>query len=526
MGEAQTAVMAVADPVFQVLKRTEISRRTYPGKGEAIDKGKKIGYADRSIFRHPKEANTMKKRIIRRVALIVSLLMLVTSTVNTTYGFIVAKTVSLVNIFTPFDSAMSDLVIHKAVEHPFGAGYTVPDNENTVFDFKVELGRLYANTRIKTENGVITADATGALTVSVKANASVGIIGIDAGTAVTVTELTDRDGFTVSGDAVQRTVIPDNGNAKLTFTNVYAPQGTNGAAVDVVGTKNLEGRDWLETDAFTVILEQEKDGQWTRLGYQQINGEKKAFDLSSLMAGVTFERVGEYEFRVREEVGDTADMDYDEQPKPFTVVVTDADMDGKLEVGSVVAGVGAKVTDAGGQFAVDVLLSNVYVKPTDVKVDIQKTVKNVGNKTIGPEGFAFVLENTQTQERISAVTDANGQASINLHYGLADAGKTFTYTLAETKGETKGVSYDERVYRIEVRVARGGDAMTATVLVDDVAVEACALAFENTYDGDTAVTPPTGDNPNLPFWIVMMILSGTASIVLILLDRRDRKKKA
>lgn len=468
----------------------------------------------------------MKIKILRRVALLVSLLMLVTSTVNTTYGFIVTKTVSLVNIFTPFDSAMSDLVIHKEVEHPFGAGYAVPDNENTVFDFKVELGRLYANTRIKTENGVITADATGALTVSVKANHSIGIIGIDAGTAVTVTEVSNRNGFAVSGDAVQTVTIPEDGRAQLTFTNVYTPQGTNGATVDVEGTKNLEGRDWQTEDVFTVVLEQKKDDVWTRLGGQQISGVSKTFDLSALMDGVSFDKIGEYEFCVREEIGDLADIDYDEEPKFFTVVVTDADMDGKLEVGAVQAGSGTSTNKDGDRFTVTALLSNVYVKPTDVKVDIQKTVKNVGNKTIGPEGFAFVLENTRTQERTQMVTDTNGQTSINLHYGLADVGKIFNYTVAETKGETKGVTYDERVYRIEVRVARVGNEIRATALVDDVAVEECLLAFENTYDGDTAVTPPTGDNPNLPFWIVMMVLSGTASIVLILFDRRDRKKKA
>ena len=466
----------------------------------------------------------MKKRILRQVALLIALLLLATSTVNTTYGLIVTKTVSLVNIFTPFDSAMSDLVIHKVVNHPFGANYLVPDNANTVFDFKVELGRLYANTRIRTGNGMITSDGEGAITVSVKANNSVGIIGIDAGTEVKVTEVGQRAGFAVSGDAVQTATIPGDGRAEMTFTNVYAPQAITASVVDVVGAKNLEGRDWLETDVFTVALEQLADGVWTKLGEQKINAKNKTFELSALMENVSFDKVGEYEFRVRELAGDLTDVDYDEAPKTFTAVVTDADMDGKLEVGAVQAGSGTSVSKDGDRFAVSALLSNVYVAPTDVKVDIQKTVRNVGKKTIGPEGFAFVLEDTQTQEKIRAVSDANGQASLNLHYGLADDGKTFTYTLRETKGETKGVSYDEREYVITVRVTRVGGAMTAAVLVDDVAVEQCLLAFENTYDGDTAVTPPTGDNTNLPFWIAMMIFSATACVVLVVFDRRDKKK--
>lgn len=473
----------------------------------------------------PKEANTMKKRMFRRLALLVSLLMLVTSTVNTTYGFIATHTVSLVNIFTPFDSAISDLVISKTIEHPFGEDYIVPDNENTVFDFKVELGALYANTRIKTENGVITADGAGAITVSIKGNRSVGIIGIDAGTQVTVTELTERAGFTVSGDAVQTVTIPEDKNAELTFTNVYEPDGIDGAAVEVVGTKKLEGRDWLADDTFTVILEQYQDGDWTQLGYQQLSGENKTFDLSALLERIPFTQAGEYEFRVQELIGDLVDIDYDETPKPFTVCVTDADMDGELEVGTVRAGEGATVRQDNGTFTVDVLLSNIYVKPVDVAIAINKKVTCVGESTIGPEGFSFILENTETKEQIRAVTDKNGQTAINLHYGLVDAGKTFTYTLSEARGNVAGVGYDERVYRIAVTVVREGGEMQATVTVDDAAVEECVTHFENTYDGDQAQTPPTGDNRNLPFWLIMMILSGAACVVLVVLDRRDHAGK-
>ncbi len=467
----------------------------------------------------------MKKRIFRRVALLVSLLMLVTSTVNTTYGLIVTKTPSLVNIFTPFDSAMSDLVIHKVMEHPFGEDYTVPDNGNTVFDFKVELGSLYANTTIQTGSGNIVADESGALTVSVKGNSSVGIIGIDAGTKVTVTELSERAGFTVKGDAVQTVTIPEGEQAKLTFTNIYKPSGTNGAAVDVVGTKNLEGRDWEDGDVFTVVLEQYKNESWVRLGYQVIDGEDKDFDLSALMEKVSFDLVGEYEFRVRELAGDLSDMDYDEEPKPFTVRVTDRDMDGALEVGAVNSGGGAQVSAANGAFTVDVLLSNIYVAPVDVTVTVDKTVTSIGEKAIGPEGFEFILENTENKEQSKVVTDKNGHAALALRYGLADAGKTFTYTLSESRGDVFGVSYDDAVYTIAVSVAREGNAMTADVAVNGTAVKVCEVAFENIYDSTQTATPPTGDTVNLLFWLAMMIVSGAASVVLVVLDRRDRVRR-
>ena len=308
-------------------------------------------------------------------------------------------------------------------------------------------------------------------------------------------------------------------------TKVYKPDGTDGATVDVVGAKNLEGRDWQDGDTFTVVLEQYKNGTWSRLGAQTINGNNKTFDLSAWLDSVAFAQVGEYKFRARELTGDLADIDYDEEPKGFTVCVTYADMDGVLEVGAVRAQDGVTVTSADGRFVVDVLLSNVYVAPIDVPVTVNKTVTAVNGNAIAPEGFAFVLENVETREQVRAVTDKNGHTAINLHYGLADAGKTFTYILSEIRGDVSGVTYDEKVYRIEVTVARVGNAMTADVMVDGAAVEECVLRFENRYDEATAVTPPTGDNMNLPFWLAMMVISGTACVVLALLDRRDRVRK-
>ena len=98
----------------------------------------------------------LKNKIFRRLALLVSMIVLLTSTVNTTFGFIVTKTDSLINTFVPFDNIISNLLISKNVEHPFGDEYVIPDN--IAFDFKIDFGSLYANTTIKTTTGDIVAD--------------------------------------------------------------------------------------------------------------------------------------------------------------------------------------------------------------------------------------------------------------------------------------------------------------------------------------------------------------------------------
>ncbi len=63
----------------------------------------------------------IKNKIFRRFVLLVSLVMLLTSTVNTTFGFIVTKTDSLINTFVPAvgdpDSISLRLTVHKTVHN-------------------------------------------------------------------------------------------------------------------------------------------------------------------------------------------------------------------------------------------------------------------------------------------------------------------------------------------------------------------------------------------------------------------------
>ena len=123
----------------------------------------------------------MKRRMIRTLALALCMLVFLTSSYQVTFGYIVEKTDSLINIFKPFVVAQADLQIKKTVEHPFGEDYAIPDT--VAFDFAVELGALYANTTVATSAGPMVADDTGRLTVSVKPNIVFGIEGLEIGRA-------------------------------------------------------------------------------------------------------------------------------------------------------------------------------------------------------------------------------------------------------------------------------------------------------------------------------------------------------
>ena len=102
--------------------------------------------------------------ITRRIAMLLSLVMLITSTIGTTYCYIVTKTDPITNVFVPDTVGVSGLAISKTVEHPLGDDYAIPDNIH--FDFNVELGAYYAGAKLNTTAGEMTADASGTLSVT------------------------------------------------------------------------------------------------------------------------------------------------------------------------------------------------------------------------------------------------------------------------------------------------------------------------------------------------------------------------
>jgi pilin isopeptide linkage protein len=78
--------------------------------------------------------------------------------------------------------------------------------------------------------------------------------------------------------------------------------------------------------------------------------------------------------------------------------------------------------------------------------------------------------------------DANGRVSFgDFTYGAADAGKTFTYTIAEVAGTDETVIYDSSLIRLTVRVTKNADG---------------AIVAEGTYEGTTdGGTYAVTDNP-------------------------------
>ena len=471
-------------------------------------------------------------KIIRRIAMLLSLVMLITSTIGTTYCYIVTKTDPITNVFVPGTASVSGLTISKTVEHPLGDDYAIPGNIS--FDFNVELGSYYAGAKLNTTAGEMTADASGTLSVTIKPGATFGIEGLEEGTVVKVTEkMTTLDGFAVKGDATKTVTVGADGTASISFVNTYTPDAVKPSNVTVSGVKVLEGRQWQVGDSFSFVLEQKDGESWTRLGEQTVtydaeNANFSKFDFSDVFLALTFDKVGTYTFRMSEIVGTLENVDYDKTVNHFTVKVTDVDMDGKLEINTASGTENAAVTKTNDGYAVTVTFNNTFVPPVvpdpdpiTVQIGIDKIINNVGEATHGKGGFQFVLKNTETSEGLGATSADNGKASFSLTFTKADIGKTHTYKLSETNQGFAGMTYDTDVHEITITVSLNeNNELVAALTMDGKSVTALSATFENTYDADTPVAPPTGDNSNLTLWFILMIVSGSALVALTVYDRK------
>lgn len=154
------------------------------------------------------------------------------------------------------------------------------------------------------------------------------------------------------------------------------------------------------------------------------------------------------------------------------------------------------------------------LRETSVSVRVHKTVRNIGEEKIGPEGFRFLLENTSGGESYILTTGTNGFASIELPFNEEDLGKPHTYRLTEIDDERENVSYSDEVYTIRVHLYINVDGqLIASTSVNDVPTTQIVAEFVNVHT-DMQI-PDTGDDASLMLYAVMMLLGGAGLFLLL-----------
>lgn len=433
----------------------------------------------------------MNKRNFKGTILLLALILIITVAIENTFAFIATNTSDVNNTFKPYEFKNNDLIINKTVEHPYGEYYAIP--KKLLFTFKVDLGTKYADYEFLTTAGRIKANKKGILEISVKPNEPLTITGIDEGTIVKVTEVQDKYGFKVKDNEITKEItITETGVLTICFTNVYTPDPIKLENFTITGTKVLQDREWREEDKFSFMLEFLNENQeWETIAtksveYKENETNFNKFNFTEEIQKVEYDTIGTYYYRISEIIGTDNNIDYDQNINYFSIEITDDDMNGKLEITNVDGHQNITVNKDNNKYNIDVTFNNRFklenVEDIDINITTQKVVRNTGDYEIGPEGFTFILTNTDTNTTTQRLSTDSGITLFGMTYTKEDIGKTYNYTLHEVNDNQTNVVYSDKVYKIQVEIILNKeDKLQAKLRLDGQEVDNIKAFFENIY---------------------------------------------
>lgn len=402
------------------------------------------------------------------------------------------------------------------------------------FGFTVALadgdGEPVSGTFGKGEHAVTFTD--GKATFTLKDGGEKTVAGLPVGAHYTVTE-DAAEGYTTTvngadGSKAEGAVTEDG--ATVAFTNTYGT-AVEGRDVSTAGlfTKALKGRDWAEGDSFQFALageggapmpEGSADGSKT-VSVTAVAGTKAgdrvAFDFGPIrytlddIKDAEFAEVGgkrvrakTFTYAVREVRPDDgsaiAGVDYDGHAATMTVTVTD---DGS---GNLTATTPAIAQVSGGDFV------NTYTTELDYSARAGvRLSKTLSGRAMEAGQFAFtVTADAETAAKLGLKTDKDayavaaaddgeadlidlvgGAAGSDVKFTDADAGKTYSFTVTETKLGGEGYANDTAPRTVTIApaydAATGKLTVTTTVAKDGVEV---ARSEVSTADDAAAAPAP------------------------------------
>ena len=401
------------------------------------------------------------------------------------------------------------------------------------FGFTVALadrdGEPVSGTFGKGEDAVTFTD--GKATFTLKDGGEKTVAGLPVGARYTVAE-DAAEGYTTAvngadGSKAEGAVTEDG--ATVAFTNTYGT-ATEGRDVSTAGlfTKTLKGRDWAEGDSFQFALAGE-DGapmpEGSADGSKTVSvtaagtkaGDRVAFDFGPIrytlddIKDAGFAEVGgkrvrakTFTYTVREVRPDDgsaiAGVAYDGHVATMTATVTD---DGS---GNLTATTPAIAEVSGGDFV------NTYTTELDYSARAGvRLSKTLSGRAMEAGQFAFtVTADAETAAKLGLKTDKDayavaaaddgaadlvdligGAAEGDVKFTDADAGKVYSFTVAETKLGGEGYTNDTAPRTVTIApaydAATGKLTVTTTVAEDGVEV---ARSEVSTADDATAAPAP------------------------------------
>ena len=336
------------------------------------------------------------------------------------------------------------------------------------------------------------------------------------GTMHTVTTITWTAADGSEQTAVYNSSSADAGTPAVRFNNSYKAADADPVDITEGFQKVLKGREWKDSDSFIFTLRALTDGApMPEKSEVTVSKADLADGKAPVSFGnITFTKAGVYEYEVKEQdPGDSgaAGVKYDTAARIITVTVTDNE-NGQL-VAAVTTVQGSRTftnkyetEDLPLDEVCGVSVTKVLYGHDMAKDQFEFTIKaedkaSADKMNISLEEGAVFGNPAANDSEVSTLID-----SLGMTLTQEDIGKTYTYTLAETKGSDKGYVYDKNQYKLEITTIDNGDGtLKANVVLTNTTTgekifnktvskeesaagqEGITIGFENRYDGSTDV---------------------------------------
>lgn len=313
-----------------------------------------------------------------------------------------------------------------------------------------------------------------------------------------VTTITDN------GDGTLSATHELQGDKPATFENSYSVTPTD-AELDFGLSKAIDGRDWTDADKFSFTITAPEGTPLPNPATVTVSNRDAKDGIAAIKFGkIRYTAAGTYKYEIRENKGNAAGMTYDEHVATAEVTVTE-DGKGNLK---------ANVTKTeNGRFTNTYSTELNYTAAGGLK--LSKTLRGrpmtegqfTFTVTPADEASANALGLLPGVNEFKSPATAEGTVGLidilaghEVKFTQADAGKTFTYAVAEKNDGKPGYTYDDAVRTVTIAIADdGAGTLTATTTVSggpegthttvhksgENKVESALVPFHNSYSATT-----------------------------------------
>lgn len=317
-------------------------------------------------------------------------------------------------------------------------------------------------------------------------------------------EFTIETTITDNGDGTLKAEHVLKGTEPAEFKNTYSVTPID-TELDFGLSKAIDGREWTEGDKFSFTITAPEGTPLPDPATVTVSKNDAKDGIAAIKFGkIHYTAAGTYKYEIRENAGSAAGMTYDGHVATAEVTVTD---NGK---GVLTANVTKKES---GRF------TNTYRSELDyAAAGGLKLSKTLSGRPMTEGQFTFTVTPADEASAIALglheganvyKSPATAEATVGLidilaghevKFKQADAGKTFTYTVAEKNGGQPGYTYDEAVRTVTIAIADdGAGTLTATTTVSggpkgtpvtvyksgENKVESAVVPFANSYSATT-----------------------------------------